>query len=44
MGDFDHYMIKEIYEQPRALAATLNLGADHQIADEGVWQWRSGNF
>ena len=23
MGDFDHYMIKEIYEQPRALAATL---------------------
>lgn len=34
MGDFDHYMIKEIYEQPRALAATLNLSADHQIADE----------
>ena len=33
-GDFDHYMLKEIYEQPRALAATLNLGSDHQVSDE----------
>jgi len=28
MGDFDHYMIKEIYEQPRALAATFGGNAD----------------
>ncbi|MEH6586907.1 MAG: glutamine--fructose-6-phosphate transaminase (isomerizing) [Halioglobus sp.] len=34
MGDFDHFMIKEIYEQPRALAATLNLGAEHSVPDE----------
>ena len=33
-GDFDHFMLKEIYEQPRALAATLNLGADHRVSDE----------
>ena len=34
MGDFDHFMIKEIYEQPRALAATLNLGSEHSVPDE----------
>ncbi|RLQ22019.1 glutamine--fructose-6-phosphate transaminase (isomerizing) [Seongchinamella sediminis] len=33
-GAFAHYMLKEIYEQPRALAATLNIGARQQVADE----------
>ena len=33
LGDFDHYMIKEIYEQPRALAATF-AAADHLEIDE----------
>ncbi len=33
-GDFDHYMLKEIYEQPRALAATFNLGDSHAVEDE----------
>ncbi|TDG15731.1 glutamine--fructose-6-phosphate transaminase (isomerizing) [Seongchinamella unica] len=33
-GAFDHYMLKEIYEQPRALAATLALDARHRVADE----------
>lgn len=33
-GEFDHFMLKEIYEQPRALAATLNLGPDHQVSDD----------
>jgi glutamine---fructose-6-phosphate transaminase (isomerizing) len=33
-GDFDHYMIKEIHEQPRALAATFGLGAGQDISDE----------
>ncbi len=35
MGDFDHYMIKEIYEQPRALGATFAAAKDHQTLDEG---------
>ena len=33
LGEFDHYMIKEIYEQPRALAATLVCEPDHSISD-----------
>jgi glutamine---fructose-6-phosphate transaminase (isomerizing) len=33
-GDFDHYMIKEIYQQPRALAATFAAAANHTINDE----------
>ena len=28
MGDFDHYMIKEIFEQPRALEATFAQAVD----------------
>jgi glucosamine--fructose-6-phosphate aminotransferase (isomerizing) len=32
-GDFDHYMLKEIYEQPRALAATFRTNANHDIDD-----------
>jgi glucosamine--fructose-6-phosphate aminotransferase (isomerizing) len=34
LGDFDHYMIKEIYEQPRALAATFGAAAAHPIIDD----------
>ncbi|MCB1678618.1 MAG: glutamine--fructose-6-phosphate transaminase (isomerizing) [Halioglobus sp.] len=33
MGDFDHYMIKEIYEQPRALAATFAAAGGRSIGD-----------
>ncbi|TGD72772.1 glutamine--fructose-6-phosphate transaminase (isomerizing) [Mangrovimicrobium sediminis] len=32
-GEFDHYMLKEIYEQPRALAATFNVGGAHSVDD-----------
>ena len=34
MGDFDHYMIKEIYEQPRALAATFAVADDDRLVDD----------
>jgi glucosamine--fructose-6-phosphate aminotransferase (isomerizing) len=34
LGDFDHYMIKEIYEQPRALAATFAQAAGDPLMDE----------
>jgi glucosamine--fructose-6-phosphate aminotransferase (isomerizing) len=34
-GDFDHYMLKEIYEQPRAIADTLEgrIGANQVIEE-----------
>jgi len=34
LGDFDHYMIKEIYEQPRALAATFGVAAERPVIDD----------
>ena len=34
MGNFDHFMIKEIYEQPRALGATFAAAADRPNLDE----------
>ena len=34
MGGFDHYMLKEIHEQPRALAATFAQAASHANMDE----------
>ena len=34
LGHFEHYMLKEIYEQPRALAATFAAAGGHEIADE----------
>jgi glucosamine--fructose-6-phosphate aminotransferase (isomerizing) len=34
LGEFDHYMIKEIHEQPRALAATLGESPDHKVHDD----------
>ena len=33
LGGFDHYMLKEIYEQPRALAATFAQAADREVHD-----------
>ncbi|MBN7797194.1 glutamine--fructose-6-phosphate transaminase (isomerizing) [Parahaliea mediterranea] len=33
LGDFEHYMLKEIYEQPRALAATLGAEGEKRIED-----------
>ncbi len=33
LGDFEHYMLKEIYEQPHALAATFAKAADGRIDD-----------
>jgi glucosamine--fructose-6-phosphate aminotransferase (isomerizing) len=33
-GEFEHFMLKEIYEQPRALAATLGAVADGPLIDE----------
>ncbi|MEP4486283.1 glutamine--fructose-6-phosphate transaminase (isomerizing) [Marinobacter alexandrii] len=32
-GEFEHFMLKEIYEQPRALAATLGSVADGPLLD-----------
>ncbi|MCB1700260.1 MAG: glutamine--fructose-6-phosphate transaminase (isomerizing) [Pseudomonadales bacterium] len=34
LGGFDHYMLKEIHEQPRALAATFAQAADHPVIDD----------
>ena len=34
LGHFDHYMIKEIHEQPRALAATLKAGVGDTVSDD----------
>jgi len=34
MGDFDHFMIKEIYEQPRALEATFRGAANYQQLED----------
>ena len=34
LGGFDHYMLKEIHEQPRALAATFAQAANHPGIDE----------
>ncbi|WP_439106517.1 glutamine--fructose-6-phosphate transaminase (isomerizing) [Congregibacter sp.] len=33
LGDFEHYMLKEIYEQPHALAATFAKAAAEKIDD-----------
>ena len=33
LGEFDHYMIKEIYEQPRALAETFAAAGGHEVPD-----------
>ncbi|MFT7286736.1 MAG: glucosamine--fructose-6-phosphate aminotransferase (isomerizing) [Halieaceae bacterium] len=33
LGDFEHYMLKEIYEQPHALAATFATAIDGELND-----------
>ncbi|EAQ97619.2 glutamine--fructose-6-phosphate transaminase (isomerizing) [Congregibacter litoralis] len=33
LGDFEHYMLKEIYEQPHALAATFAKALDQKVDD-----------
>ncbi|MEQ9464253.1 MAG: glutamine--fructose-6-phosphate transaminase (isomerizing) [Haliea sp.] len=33
LGDYEHYMLKEIYEQPRALAATIPVAGTREIDD-----------
>ncbi len=33
-GEYAHYMLKEIYEQPRALAATFNTAIQSEVSDE----------
>ena len=33
-GEFEHFMLKEIYEQPRALSATLGAVSDGPLIDE----------
>ena len=33
-GDYNHFMMKEIFEQPRALADTFNTALNSEIADE----------
>ena len=34
-GDFDHYMIKEIFEQPQALEATLGGAVEYRQVEDG---------
>lgn len=33
LGEYEHYMLKEIYEQPRALAATIPVAGTREIED-----------
>ena len=33
LGDYEHYMLKEIHEQPRALAATIPVAGTREIDD-----------
>ncbi len=33
LGDYEHYMLKEIFEQPRALAATTPVAGTREIED-----------
>lgn len=43
LGEFDHYMIKEIYEQPRALAETFAAAGGHEVPDS-VFGKRAGDI
>jgi glucosamine--fructose-6-phosphate aminotransferase (isomerizing) len=44
LGEFDHYMLKEIYEQPRALAATFAQAAGDPQLDQCFGQDAAGIF
>ena len=40
-GEFRHFMLKEIYEQPRVMQAVLEgRTASGPLVGAGVWQWR----
>ncbi|MBA6413642.1 glutamine--fructose-6-phosphate transaminase (isomerizing) [Parahaliea sp. F7430] len=34
LGQFEHYMLKEIYEQPKALADTFKIADETELSDE----------
>jgi glucosamine--fructose-6-phosphate aminotransferase (isomerizing) len=44
LGGFDHYMLKEIYEQPRALAATFARAVDREVHDKCFGEAAGGVF
>ena len=44
LGDFDHYMLKEIFEQPTALAATFVADDGHEILDAGFGEGATAVF
>jgi len=44
MGDFDHYMIKEIFEQPEALEATFASAMDIEQIDDRFGEGASALF
>ncbi|WOJ97461.1 glutamine--fructose-6-phosphate transaminase (isomerizing) [Congregibacter brevis] len=44
LGDFEHYMLKEIYEQPQALAATFAKAIDTKIDDSIFGEAASAAF
>jgi glucosamine--fructose-6-phosphate aminotransferase (isomerizing) len=44
LGDFEHYMLKEIYEQPHALAATFAKAADGEVDDSVFGAGSRGAF
>ena len=44
MGEFDHFMIKEIFEQPKALAATLTGAIDVHGIEESFGEGATAMF
>jgi glutamine---fructose-6-phosphate transaminase (isomerizing) len=44
LGEFDHYMLKEIYEQPRALAATFTAGGGRSVDDKSFGEGAAAIF
>jgi glucosamine--fructose-6-phosphate aminotransferase (isomerizing) len=44
MGEFDHFMIKEIFEQPKALEATLTGAIDVQGIEESFGEGATAMF
>jgi glucosamine--fructose-6-phosphate aminotransferase (isomerizing) len=43
-GDFDHFMIKEIYEQPKALAATFAAAAAEREVNDAAFGAEAGKL
>ena len=44
LGDYEHYMLKEIHEQPQALAATFSSGSGHSIHDGAFGEGAAAAF